>query len=101
VFVPKGTSPDIAGQLNGEINAALRDDKVRKSFADQAQEPAGGSAQQYGRLVREDSEKYARLVKELNGAPTRTRLQGEAKPVADVADVGQPHFVILRRQCIV
>ena len=66
VFVPKGTSPDIAGRLNREINAALGDDKVRKSFADQAQEPAGGTAEQYGRLVREDSEKYARLVKELN-----------------------------------
>jgi tripartite-type tricarboxylate transporter receptor subunit TctC len=66
VFVPKGTSRDIAERLNSEINAALRDDKVRKSFADQAQEAAGGTAEQYARLVREDSEKYARLVKELN-----------------------------------
>ncbi len=66
VFLPKGTSRDIAERLNSEINAALRDDKVRKSFADQAQEAAGGTAEQYARLVREDSEKYARLVKELN-----------------------------------
>jgi tripartite-type tricarboxylate transporter receptor subunit TctC len=66
VLVPKGTSPDIAARLNAEINAALSDGKVRKSFTDQAQEPAGGTAEQYARLVREDSEKYARLVKELN-----------------------------------
>jgi len=32
----------------------------------QAQEPAGGTAAQYGTLVREDSDKYARLVKELD-----------------------------------
>jgi tripartite-type tricarboxylate transporter receptor subunit TctC len=66
LFVPKGTSSNIAERLNSEINAALRDDNVRKSFADQAQEAAGGTAEQYARLVREDSEKYARLVKELN-----------------------------------
>jgi SNF2-related domain/Tripartite tricarboxylate transporter family receptor len=66
VFLPKGTSRGIAERLNAEINAALGDDKVRKSFADQAQEPAGGTADQYAGLVREDSEKYGRLVKELD-----------------------------------
>src|SRR5262249_60665992 len=66
VFVPKGTPPEIFIRLNAEVNAALSDEKVRKSFADQAQESAGGTVEQYARLVREDSEKYARLVKELN-----------------------------------
>jgi tripartite-type tricarboxylate transporter receptor subunit TctC len=66
VFVPVGTPPEIATRLNTEINAALRDEKVRKIFTDQAQDPAGGTAEQYAGLVREDSEKCARLVKELN-----------------------------------
>jgi len=66
VFVPVGTPPDIAVRLNTEINAALKDEKIRKGFADQAQEPAGGTAEQYGTLVREDSDKYGRLVKELD-----------------------------------
>jgi tripartite-type tricarboxylate transporter receptor subunit TctC len=65
VFVPAGTSPAIAARLNAEVNAALGDEKIRKILVDQAQEPAGGTAEQYARLVREDSEKYARLVKEL------------------------------------
>jgi tripartite-type tricarboxylate transporter receptor subunit TctC len=65
-FVPKATPPEIAARLNVEINRALGDEKVRKSFLDQAQEPAGGTAGQYATLVREDSEKYAGLVKELN-----------------------------------
>jgi len=65
-FVPAGTPPDIAARLNAEINTALRDEKVRKSFTDQAQEPVGGTAAQYARLVREDSDKFERLVKDLN-----------------------------------
>jgi tripartite-type tricarboxylate transporter receptor subunit TctC len=66
VFLPVGTPPEIAGRLNTEINAALRDERVRKIFNDQAQDPAGGTAEQYAGRVREDSEKCARLVKELN-----------------------------------
>jgi tripartite-type tricarboxylate transporter receptor subunit TctC len=66
VFVPAGTPAEIAARLNAEINAALREEKIRKGFADQAQEPAGGTAEQYGTLVRADSDKYARLVKELD-----------------------------------
>ena len=66
VFVPAGTPREIAARLNAEINAALREAKIRKGFADQAQEPAGGTAEQYGALVRADSDKYGRLVKELD-----------------------------------
>ena len=66
VFVPVGTPPEIIARLNTELNASLSDENVRKSFFDQAQEPAGGTAEQYARLVRDDSEKYERLVKELN-----------------------------------
>jgi tripartite-type tricarboxylate transporter receptor subunit TctC len=66
VFLPTGTPPEIATRLNTEINAALHDERVRKIFNDQAQEPAGGTAEQYAIQVREDSEKCARLVKELN-----------------------------------
>jgi tripartite-type tricarboxylate transporter receptor subunit TctC len=66
VFAPIGTPAEIVARLNSEISEALGDDKVRKSFIDQAQEPIGGTAEQYARVVREDSEKYARLLKELD-----------------------------------
>jgi tripartite-type tricarboxylate transporter receptor subunit TctC len=66
IFVPLGTPAAIVSRLNTEANRALRDEKVRKFFGDQAQEPTGGTAEQYGRLAREDSDKYGRLVKELN-----------------------------------
>jgi tripartite-type tricarboxylate transporter receptor subunit TctC len=66
VLVPKGTAGDIVARLNTGINAALADTKVRQAFSDQAQDPAGGTAEQYGKLVRDDSEKIAQLVKMLN-----------------------------------
>jgi len=66
MFVPSGTPAAIIARLNAEVNTALRDEKVRKFFDDQAQEPTGGTAEQYTRQVREDSEKYQRLVKELD-----------------------------------
>src|SRR5580704_1814506 len=44
VFVPVGTPAEIITRLNSEINAALGDEKIRKIFSDQAQEPAGGTA---------------------------------------------------------
>jgi tripartite-type tricarboxylate transporter receptor subunit TctC len=66
VFVPTGTPTEIVARLNAEIGAALGDERVRKGFADQAQDPAGGTAEEYARVVREDSDKYARLLKDLN-----------------------------------
>jgi tripartite-type tricarboxylate transporter receptor subunit TctC len=66
VFVPAGTPPAIAARLNAEIGKALAEAAIKQNLTQSAQEPIGGSAEQFARLVREDFEKYARLVKELN-----------------------------------
>jgi len=66
VFAPAGTPPDIASRLNSEINKALADPALRKNFLDSAQEPIGGTADQFATLVREDYAKFGRLVKDLN-----------------------------------
>lgn len=66
VFVPAGTPSMIVARLNGEIDKSLADPATRESLFQAANEPIGGSAEQFSRLVREDSEKYARLVRELN-----------------------------------
>ncbi len=49
-----------------EMNKALAEAAIRESFLQSAQEPVGGSAEAFSRLVREDFEKYERLAKELN-----------------------------------
>ena len=66
MLVPTGTPAAITDRLNAEVNAALGDEKVRKIFTDQAQDPAGGTAAQYAMKAHETSEIFARLVKELN-----------------------------------
>jgi tripartite-type tricarboxylate transporter receptor subunit TctC len=66
VLVPTGTAPFIVARLNNEINKALAEAAIRGSFLQSAQEPVGGSAEVFSRLVRDDFAKYERLVKELN-----------------------------------
>lgn len=66
VFAPARTPPAIVTRLNTEINKALAEAAIRERLLQAVQEPVGGSAQQFARLVQRDSDMYARLVKELN-----------------------------------
>jgi tripartite-type tricarboxylate transporter receptor subunit TctC len=66
VFVAVGTPSSIAERLNIEIGKILLNEKVQTSFAEQAQETVGGTMQQFSKQVRDDYEKFARLVKQLN-----------------------------------
>lgn len=66
VFVPTGTPPAIAARVNTLINKSLTDATIRNSFLQSAQEPVGGTAEAFSRLVHEDFEKYRRLVRDLD-----------------------------------
>lgn len=66
VFVPAGTPAPIIERLNAAIDKALSDPAIRDNLLKAAQEPVGGSAAQFDKLFRDDYDKYARLVKELN-----------------------------------
>jgi tripartite-type tricarboxylate transporter receptor subunit TctC len=66
VFAPAGTPAAITARLNVEINKALNDPAVRKGLLDSAQEPVGGTIQQFTDFVREDYAMFGRLVKDLN-----------------------------------
>ena len=65
VFVPVGTPPAIAERLNDVTNKALADARIRDSLLQSAQEPVGGSAADFSRLVGQDVETYGRLVRDL------------------------------------
>ncbi len=65
-FVPRGTPPALVARLNAEMNKALKDQKLIDTFTRGAIEPVGGGTEEIGKLAQADSEKYARLVKELN-----------------------------------
>jgi tripartite-type tricarboxylate transporter receptor subunit TctC len=66
VFVPAGTPAAVTARLNAEINKALATPAVRDVFVQSAQEPIGGSAEQFSQLVRNDFARYEKLTKELN-----------------------------------
>jgi tripartite-type tricarboxylate transporter receptor subunit TctC len=65
-FVPSGTPALIIARLNAEMNRAVGDPATRDSLLQTATEPVGGTAEQFARVVQEDSAKYGRLAKELN-----------------------------------
>jgi len=65
VFVPTGTPKEIVRRLAQETDRALRDNAVRDTLLKSAQEPIGGTTEQFSNLVRSDYEKYGKLVKEL------------------------------------
>ena len=66
VFLPAGTPPAIAARLNAEMNKALQEAAVRRVFSESAQDPVGGTPEQFSKLVHEDFGKYDKLVRELN-----------------------------------
>lgn len=65
-FVPTGTPAAIVTRLNAEMNKAMADAANQKNLLQTANEPVGGTAEMFARLVREDSDKYARLVRQLD-----------------------------------
>jgi tripartite-type tricarboxylate transporter receptor subunit TctC len=65
-FAPLGTPGAIVARLNAEMNKAVADQAVKDALFKTATEAVGGNAQTLASLARADSEKYARLVRELN-----------------------------------
>ena len=63
IGVPKGTPAEIVEQLNREVNAALADPPVRARMADLGSDPLPGSAVDFGKLIAEETEKWAKVVR--------------------------------------
>lgn len=65
-FAPLGTPPAVIARLNAECEKALADKAVRDALFKAATEPVGGDTERLAKLARADSDKYARIVKEVN-----------------------------------
>jgi tripartite-type tricarboxylate transporter receptor subunit TctC len=65
-FAPLGTPPAVIARLNAECEKALADKAVRDALFKAATESVGGDPERLAKLARADSEKYARIVKEVN-----------------------------------
>jgi len=60
---PKGTPPDIINRLNSEINAAVADPKIKAQFEELSLIVLSGSPADFGKLIADDTEKWAKVVR--------------------------------------
>jgi tripartite-type tricarboxylate transporter receptor subunit TctC len=63
IAAPRNTPANIVGRLNAEINASFADATMRQRFAAISGEPIGGTSEQFGKLMADETKKWADVVK--------------------------------------
>jgi tripartite-type tricarboxylate transporter receptor subunit TctC len=63
IAAPRNTPAEIIDKLNKEINAGLADPKIKARLVDLGGTVLAGSPADFGRLVAEETEKWAKVVK--------------------------------------
>src|SRR6516225_1123030 len=66
LFAPQNTSAEVIDKLNREINSALADPTMKARLADIGGEALPGSPTDFGRFVRNDTEKWAGVIRAAN-----------------------------------
>jgi tripartite-type tricarboxylate transporter receptor subunit TctC len=72
VCAPANTPTDIIDKLNREINAGLLDTRIRTRIADLSAVALPGSPADFGKLIAEDTEKWANVIRKANIIPDQT-----------------------------
>jgi tripartite-type tricarboxylate transporter receptor subunit TctC len=67
VGAPRNTPAPLVDRLNKEINAVLSDPKMKAGLADLGGTVLAGSPADFGKLIADETEKWAKVVK-LSGA---------------------------------
>jgi len=67
--VPRNTPVEIVDALNREINAVLRDARVKARLADLGATVLGGPPADFGRMLADETEKWGRVVKASGAKP--------------------------------
>jgi len=63
IGAPRNTPADIIAILNKELNAGLADSKVQARIVELGGTVLGGSPAEFGAIISEDTEKWARVIK--------------------------------------
>ncbi|HVL56873.1 MAG TPA: tripartite tricarboxylate transporter substrate binding protein [Burkholderiaceae bacterium] len=66
VLAPATTPPAVAEKLNAAINTALDSPEIKQSLTKRHLDPLGGSRQHFGKFIRSEIDKYAKIVREAN-----------------------------------
>ncbi|TPQ40146.1 MULTISPECIES: Bug family tripartite tricarboxylate transporter substrate binding protein [Cupriavidus] len=65
MVVPAATSPDVIATLNRQVVAALKEPGVNKRLVDFGVEPVGNSPQQFSDLLRSETARWQKLIRDL------------------------------------
>jgi tripartite-type tricarboxylate transporter receptor subunit TctC len=68
-LAPAGTPPEIVNKLNAAINDAIRMPEIQKTMGTLGLIPSPESPEAFGKLIRSDNEKFAKLVKDIGYQP--------------------------------
>jgi tripartite-type tricarboxylate transporter receptor subunit TctC len=63
---PRGTPSEIIEKLNNEINAALADPVIKARIAELGSNVLSGSPADFGKLISEETEKWAKVIRAAN-----------------------------------
>jgi tripartite-type tricarboxylate transporter receptor subunit TctC len=63
IVAPKGTPPEIVDTLNKAVNDVLADPKLKARLAELGGEPMPMTPAQFGKLIADETEKWAKVVK--------------------------------------
>jgi tripartite-type tricarboxylate transporter receptor subunit TctC len=63
IGVPKNTPVEIIDKLNKEINVGLADPKMKAQLAELGAAPLAGSSADFGKLIAQETEKWAKVIK--------------------------------------
>jgi tripartite-type tricarboxylate transporter receptor subunit TctC len=66
---PRNTPAEIVDKLNKTINGALADPKVKARFADLGGTVLSGSPAEFGKLIADETDKWAKVIKFANIKP--------------------------------
>ena len=66
IGAPRNTPSEIIDKLNREINAGLADPKIKARLADLGLAVFAGSPAEFGKLIADETEKWAKVVRFAN-----------------------------------
>ena len=69
ILAPPGMAPELAQQINADVNRILATPEIREVFLREGAEPAAMSAPQFAKTIREEIEGWKKVAKEANIKP--------------------------------
>jgi tripartite-type tricarboxylate transporter receptor subunit TctC len=63
IGAPNKTPAEIIDKLNKEVNAGLADPKMKARFAELGATALGSTPEDFGKLIADETEKWAKVIK--------------------------------------